>query len=77
MEGSSKYTTSGSPMKEMATLSRRFMPPLYLRTWGMEGEGGHASGAAGADALGPPSKPQCGQPSCGCWCTVAARVSTS
>ena len=20
-------------MKEMATLSRRFMPPLYLRTW--------------------------------------------
>ena len=28
MEGSSRYTTKGSPTSAMATLSRRFMPPL-------------------------------------------------
>jgi hypothetical protein len=32
VEGSSRYTTSGRPMREMATLSRRFIPPEKVRT---------------------------------------------
>lgn len=31
--------TNGSPIKEMATDSRRFMPPLYVRTCGMRVRG--------------------------------------
>ena len=30
--GSSRYTTAGLPMRLMATLSLRFIPPLYVRT---------------------------------------------